>query len=83
MYYLVTYQKNTGEVFYRARKSVETLKVGDSTSMGWTILDIHEEWNGNFVHPYEIRKFTRMKKYKRPLKKRIVNYLIRKLNKYA
>lgn len=81
MNYMITYQKRTGEVFYRIRTTLGGLQVGDETSMGWKVLDIHQEFNGNYIHPYEVRKYIRKKLYKEPLKRRIVKYLIHKLNK--
>lgn len=83
MNYMITYQKTTGEIFYRTRKTLNGLHVGDETSMGWKVLDIHEEYNGNFIHPSEVRRYIRKKIYKEPLRKKIVNFIIRQLRKIA
>ena len=83
MKYMITYQKANGQVFFRTRKTLSSLSVGDITSMGWLILDIHEEYEGNWLHHEDIRRFTRQKAYKQPLKKRIIRAIVRRLNKYA
>ena len=83
MRYMITYQKNNGQVFFRTRKTLSSLSIGDITSMGWLILDIHEEYEGNWLHHEDIRRFARQKAYKKPLKKRIVRAIVQRLNKYA
>lgn len=83
MNYMITYQKASGEVFYRTKKVLSDLKIGDTTSMGWKVLDIHEKYNGNYIHPYEVRRYIRNKLYKEPIRKRLVKYVIKQLNKLA
>lgn len=83
MEYIITYQKRNGEILLRPRKTLYDLSIGKETSMGWKVLDIHEEYEGNWLHHEDIRRFTRQKAYKQPLKKRILRAIVRKLNKYA
>lgn len=76
---IITYQKQNGEIIFRPRKSVYDRKVGDETSMGWKVVDIHYRYNGNY-YMYEdfmkiIRKNTTSKR------KKIIRYIIKKLNR--
>jgi len=81
--YIVTYQKRNGEIFLRKRKNVCDLQIGITTSMGWKVLDIHEEYEGNYLHREDIKRFIRKKKYKPSIKKQIIRYIVKKLNRYA
>jgi hypothetical protein len=83
MGYMITYQKSNGDIFYRTRKVIGSMQIGDETSMGWKVLDIHEKYNGNWLHHEDVRRFQRKKLYKTPLKKRMIRALVRKLNKLA
>lgn len=82
MNFMITYQKTNGEVFYRKRKSLMGLRIGETTSMGWLVIDIHEEYEGNYLHHADVMRMIRHQNlYRKSLKKRIARYLISKLNK--
>lgn len=83
MNYMITYQKENGNIFFRLRKTPGELHIGDITSMGWKVLDIHQEYEGNYLHKEDIRRLINHKVYKTPMKKRIIRFIIRKLNKIA
>lgn len=80
---IITYQKSDGEIFIRPYDHscfAITKKVGDITSMGWTILDIHYKHNNNY---YCYNDFIRLfeKEVKEKQNKKMIRFLIRKLNK--
>ena len=79
MRHIITYQKNNGDLIYRERTSLPETKIGDTTSMGWKVIDIHYEYDGNFLHYAEFIKALRSSRI--PLKKRIILSLVRRLNK--
>ena len=76
---IVTFQKNNGDIIVRPRMSAYELHIGDETSMGWKVLDIHYQFNdGNYYHEEDYyRKLRETKKQREPIKKRIALYLIR------
>ena len=83
MHYMITYQKNNGQMLYRIRKTLNGMSIGDETSMGWKIMDIHYEYNGNYLHQEDIRRYKRNRLDRTPMKKKIIRYLVRQLNKLA
>lgn len=77
---MITYQKPNGEIIFRPRKSVYDRKVGDTTSMGWKVIDIHYRYNGNY---YTYLDFMKLIRRKESLKKRCLRKLAQKINKLA
>lgn len=83
---IITYQKGNGEVFIRPCKFDYGKRVGDETSMGWKILDIHYKHKDNY---YCYEDFMRMfkegieKELKEKRRKKLIKYAIKQLNKLA
>lgn len=77
---IITYQKANGDIFYRPSQSTYGRKVGDETSMGWKVLDIHYKYGNNYYCYEDFYKILR--KNKETTRQKIANYLIVKLNKY-
>jgi len=75
---IVTYQKSNGEIFIRPYKFTSK-KIGEETSMGWKVLNIHYKYGNNYYIEYDYRKILR--KAKEPLKSRIIRKFIKQLNK--
>lgn len=73
----MTYQKRNGEVIQRIRNTYCTYRIGDTTSMGWKVLDIKYNWGGKYYHKTEydriIEKEIQKDKKRIKLKKRIVS----------
>lgn len=78
---IITYQKNNGEIFFRARTSLPENKIGEYTSMGWKILNIHYKYGNNYYVEEDYRRIKR--KDKESLKNRIIRRIIRRLNKFV
>jgi len=78
---MITYQKRNGDIFFRARKSAIGLSIGDETSMGWKVIDIHYLYEGNYYTINDYKQIRRYKKIKPKKDKKFVKYLIRQLNK--
>lgn len=53
---LITYKKRNGEVFQRIRNTYPGYRVGDVTSMGWTVLDIQYKWKNKYYTSTEYDK---------------------------
>jgi hypothetical protein len=79
---IITYQKENGDILIRPVVSTYGRKLGDTTSMGWKVLDIHYEHNGNY-YCYDdfMRVFDVQIREKR--NKRLLKYIAKKLNKYV
>ena len=45
---IITYQKENGDIFYKPGKTTYGKRVGDETSMGWKVLDIHYKYGDNY-----------------------------------
>ena len=75
---IITYQKENGDILMRPRVSKYDLYIGKETSMGWKVLDIHYEYNGNY---YRERDYLKMiKKDKLTIKQKFAKYIIHKAN---
>lgn len=77
---MITYQKQNGDIIFRPRKCVYDRTIGQETSMGWKILDIHYRYNGNY---YKYDDFWKLIHKENTKHKKIARYLIKKLKKYA
>lgn len=77
---IITYQKSNGDIFYRPCQTTYGKRVGDETSMGWKVLDIHYKYGNNYYCYEDFYKILR--KNKETTRQKIANYLIVKLNKY-
>lgn len=53
----VTYQKSNGCVIQRIRNTMLPYKIGDTTSMGWKVLNIEYKYNNKY---YSIHKYNTM-----------------------
>ncbi len=49
----VTYKKRNGDIIQRLRTTHVPYRVGETTSMGWIVLDIKYSYNGKFYHRSE------------------------------
>jgi len=77
---VITFQKNNGDIIMRPRFGTYGLEIGDETSMGWKVIDIHYQfYDGNYYHKDDYKRM--IKEYhakKDPIKKRIADYLAKK-----
>ena len=81
MNYMITYQKGNGDIFFRGRKTLYGMRVGDETSMGWKVLNIHYKYEGNYYTIEDLRRIINGKSLKRKKEKKFLKYIIRQLNK--
>ena len=77
---IITYQKGNGDIIIRPCKHDYGKKIGEETSMGWLVLDIHYNYNGNYYRRSDYHRMIRRVDSKR---NKIVRYAIRKLSKFA
>lgn len=50
---LVTYQKENGCIIQRQRKTMLPYKIGERTSMGWTVLNIEYQYKDQYYPEYK------------------------------
>jgi len=65
--YMIIYQKHNGNMIYRFNKRIPHYKKGDTTSMGWKVIDIQRLYKGKVISntryynisdfKYQIRRF--------------------------
>ena len=80
---IITYQKSNGEIFIRPYNSSQRFKrVGDETSMGWKIVDIHYKHKDNY-YCYEDYMKIFSKQIKEKHNKKLIKFMLRKLSKYS
>lgn len=79
---MITYLKSNGKLLTRIVKSTYNLRVGDMTPMGWKVISIHYNYDGNY---YTYPDYCRIIKGKQLKKKehKVVRYLIKQLQKIA
>lgn len=55
----VTYQKQDGSVIQKLRKTMLPYKIGETTSMGWKVLNIEREYKNKYypIHEYDIQMY--------------------------
>lgn len=86
---IITYQKSNGEIFIRPYDYSCFSKfknIGDETSMGWKVLDIHYKINDNYycyddymkIYKHGIGSELREKR-----RKKLIKFAIKQLEKIA
>lgn len=75
---IITYQKENGKLLLRHRNTEYDLYIGKETSMGWKVLDIHYEYDGNYYHKEDYYRMLR--KSKKTTKQKIAEYIMHKAN---
>ena len=79
--YMITYQKSNGDILLRPRKTLYDLRVGDTTSMGWKVLNIHYCYEGNYYTYLDYCRVIRGQQIRKKKEKKFIKYLIKQLNK--
>ena len=79
---LITYQKRNGTVFQRIRNTYLPYRVGDTTSMGWKVLDIKYKYGNKY---YSSMEYDRLidKRWKREKKLLQFKKEISNISKFA
>ena len=73
--YKVFYQRQNGEIIERIRNTLPHYKLGEITSMGWIIVDIHYLLNNKY-YPFREYRTKLDKQIKRNhIKRKIIKYI--------
>lgn len=54
--YQIIYKKKNGDIIKRTINTYSPYRVGDRTSMGWTVLDIQYNYNGKYYSKVDYEK---------------------------
>ncbi len=60
----ITYQKRDGTTMKRLRNTMLPYSVGDTTSMGWKVINIEYEYKNKYYPEYEFRNLIYQSKKK-------------------
>lgn len=61
----ITYQKRNGDMFQKLRKTILPYKIGETTSMGWKVLNIEYEYKSKYYPEYEYNILIHKNKQKK------------------
>lgn len=81
MHCIIIYQKSNGIIFVRTYNQDHGKKTGDETSMGWKVLNVLYECDGNYYQYHKYIRIIREKIKKNSNKKRIRIAIKKKLYK--
>lgn len=77
MHCIIIYQKSNGIIFVRIYNHDRGRKIGDETSMGWKVLNVLYECDGNY---YQYHKYIRIirERLDKQLNKKTIRKAIKK-----
>ena len=78
----ITYQKRDGSILKRYRNTVLPYKIGETTSMGWKVLSIEYEYNGEFYPEYKINMIMQKNKQNAIKKKQRIELFNREVKTF-
>lgn len=76
----ITYQKRNGNIIKRLRKTLLPYKIGETTSMGWKVLNIEYEYNKKYYTHSEYNRLIYKNKKKHAKKRHIKELWFRSIN---
>lgn len=75
----ITYQKKDGCIIQRLRKTMLPYKIGETTSMGWKVLNIEYKYKNNYYSSYDYNVIIRNNKHKAIRKVQMTELIVREL----
>lgn len=78
----ITYQKSNGCIIQRQRNTALPYKIGDTTSMGWKVLNIEYEYNNKFYPEYKYNILIHKYKQSSIKKKHILELITREFKTF-
>lgn len=77
---MVTYQKANGQIIQRVRNTYCPYRVGDKTSMGWTVLEILYNYKGKYYTKNVYDRLYNEMEIKNQRQRKIKNLILRIYN---
>ena len=78
----VTYQKQDGCIMQKLRKTMLPYKVGETTSMGWKVLDIEYKYTDKYYSEYRYNMLIHKDKQNLIKKKQTIGLFMRELRTF-
>ena len=75
----ITYQKNNGCIIQRTRNTILPYRIGETTSMGWKVLDIEYEYKNQYFPQYKYNILIQKDKQKLLKKKKTKEICIKEV----
>lgn len=75
----ITYEKRDGSILKRNRNTILPYNIGDTTSMGWKVLNIEYLYKNKYYPAYEYSRIIQNKKQSFIRKKQIKDMLFTEL----
>lgn len=76
----ITYQKRNGCIIQRLRDTTPPYKIGDTTSMGWKVLNVEYEYKNKYYSYYEYNRLLHKDKQKHIKKRHIKELCLKSIN---
>lgn len=73
----ITYQKRDGSIFQRIRKKMIPYQIGDTTSMGWKVLNIEYKYKDKYYQVYQYYMLISKDRERYKKKQQIIKYCIK------
>lgn len=78
----VTYQKRDGSIMQKLRNTTPPYEVGETTSMGWKVLNIEYEYRGKYYDYYDYSMMIYKNKQKAIKKREIKEFCFKKTKSF-
>lgn len=79
----ITYQKSNGNIIQRLRKTELPYKIGDTTSMGWKVLNIEYQHNNNYYSKNEYNSLIQKDKKVSTKKKQTIELITKEFKTFT
>ena len=78
----ITYQKKDGSIIQRIRNTMLPYKIGETTSMGWKVLNVEYQYNDKYYSEHEYYNLIQNNKKKNIKKKQTVERCTNEFKKF-
>ena len=77
----ITYQKKDGSIMKRYRNTILPYNIGETTSMGWKVLNIEYKYNDKFYNQYDYCILVKKSKEKYLKRKKKIESIVQEIKK--
>ena len=78
----ITYQKNDGCIIQRTRNTMLPYKIGDTTSMGWKVLNIECKYKDQYYPLYKYSILIEKEKQQQLKKKKTIELFLNEIRTF-
>ena len=78
----VTYKKRNGNIIHKYRKTMIPYAIGDTTSMGWKVLNVKYEYNDEYYPEYQYYILIEKNKERFIRKKQMIELFMKELKTF-